>query len=174
MKILISFVIIFLSSWGPTLILPKFGHFANICVLCTSIMPFELFIQCKVCNKEKLAEELLSIQVHIVLCGCMACGQNLSVETSGLEVASPMASISRPNVPLDALFCYSYRFLLSFQSTYSAYCVLGTVLNESERCSVMSNSWQHESDQTVHGILQARTLECVAFPFSRGSSQPRD
>ena len=29
---------------------------------------------------------------------------------------------------------------------------------------------------TVHGILQARTLECacIAFPFSRGSSQPRD
>ena len=26
---------------------------------------------------------------------------------------------------------------------------------------------------TVHGILQARTLEWEAFPFSRGSSQPR-
>ena len=27
---------------------------------------------------------------------------------------------------------------------------------------------------TVHGILQARIQEWVAFPFSRGSSQPRD
>ena len=27
---------------------------------------------------------------------------------------------------------------------------------------------------TLHGILQARILEWVAFPFSRGSSQPRD
>ena len=27
---------------------------------------------------------------------------------------------------------------------------------------------------TVHGILQAKVLEWVAFPFSRGSSQPRD
>ena len=27
---------------------------------------------------------------------------------------------------------------------------------------------------TVHGIPQARILEWVAFPFSRGSSQPRD
>ena len=27
---------------------------------------------------------------------------------------------------------------------------------------------------TVHEILQARILEWVAFPFSRGSSQPRD
>ena len=26
---------------------------------------------------------------------------------------------------------------------------------------------------TVHGILQARILEWVAFPFPRGSSQPR-
>ena len=29
-------------------------------------------------------------------------------------------------------------------------------------------------DYTVHGILQARILEWVAFPFSRGSSQFRD
>ena len=28
-------------------------------------------------------------------------------------------------------------------------------------------------DYTVHGIPQARILEWVAFPFSRGSSQPR-
>ena len=29
-------------------------------------------------------------------------------------------------------------------------------------------------DYTVRGILQARILEWVAFPFSRGSSQPRE
>ena len=29
-------------------------------------------------------------------------------------------------------------------------------------------------DCTVHGILQARILEWVAFPFFRGSSQPRN
>ena len=29
-------------------------------------------------------------------------------------------------------------------------------------------------DYTVHGILQARILEWAAFPFSRGSFQPRD
>ena len=29
-------------------------------------------------------------------------------------------------------------------------------------------------DYTVHGILQARILEWVAFAFSGGSSQPRD
>ena len=29
-------------------------------------------------------------------------------------------------------------------------------------------------DCIVHGILEARILEWVAVPFSRGSSQPRD
>ena len=29
-------------------------------------------------------------------------------------------------------------------------------------------------DYTVRGILQARILEWVAFPFNRASSQPRD
>ena len=29
-------------------------------------------------------------------------------------------------------------------------------------------------DCIVHGILEARILEWVAFPFSRGSSQTRD
>ena len=37
-----------------------------------------------------------------------------------------------------------------------------------ESHSAVSNSLQ------LHGILQARILELVAFPFSRGSSQPRD
>ena len=29
-------------------------------------------------------------------------------------------------------------------------------------------------DYTVHGILWARIVEWIAFPFSRRSSQPRD
>ena len=32
----------------------------------------------------------------------------------------------------------------------------------------------HPMDYTIHGVLQARIPEWVAFPFSRGSSQPRD
>ena len=31
----------------------------------------------------------------------------------------------------------------------------------------------HLMDYTIHGILQARILAWVAFPFSWGSSQPR-
>ena len=43
---------------------------------------------------------------------------------------------------------------------------------ESESFSVMSDSLQPHG--IVDGILQARILEWVAIPFSRGSSQPRD
>ena len=39
--------------------------------------------------------------------------------------------------------------------------------------SVVSDSLQL-MDYIVHGILQARILEGIAVPFSRGSSQPRD
>ena len=44
--------------------------------------------------------------------------------------------------------------------------------SESEGHLVKSDSLQPQ--YIVHGILQAKTLEWVAFPFSRGSSQPRD
>ena len=43
--------------------------------------------------------------------------------------------------------------------------------SESASRSVVSNSL---CPHVVHGILQARILEWVAFPFSRGFSQPRD
>ena len=44
--------------------------------------------------------------------------------------------------------------------------------SESESRSVVSNSSQPHGLYTVHGILQARILEWVAFLFSRESSQP--
>ena len=49
-----------------------------------------------------------------------------------------------------------------------------TVLSESESHSVVTDSLRSHGLYTVHGILQARILEWVAFPFSRGSPQPRD
>jgi len=44
------------------------------------------------------------------------------------------------------------------------------ILKVAQSCPTLCNPM----DYTVHGILQARILEWVAFPFSRGSSQPRD
>ena len=50
--------------------------------------------------------------------------------------------------------------------------------SESVSHSVMSNSlWPHDCNPpgcSVHGILQARILEWLAIPFSRGSSWPKD
>ena len=43
--------------------------------------------------------------------------------------------------------------------------------SETKSCSVLS--LYNSMDCTVHGIFQARILEWVAFPFSRGSSQLR-
>ena len=40
----------------------------------------------------------------------------------------------------------------------------------SQSCPTLCNPM----DYTVHGMLQARIVECEAFAFSRGSSQPRD
>ena len=45
--------------------------------------------------------------------------------------------------------------------------------SESEACSVVSDYLRPHGLYSP-GILQARILEWVAFPFSRGSSQPRD
>ena len=45
-----------------------------------------------------------------------------------------------------------------------------TSLKVAQSCPTLCNPM----DYTVHGILQARILEWVAFPSSRGSSQPTD
>ena len=44
----------------------------------------------------------------------------------------------------------------------------------SQSCSVVSNSLQPDGLYNPSGFLQARILEWVAFPFSRGSFQPGD
>ena len=60
-------------------------------------------------------------------------------------------------------FLYAYVFLWSVCS------------NLEVKWKSLSHVWLCNSmDYTVHGILQARILEWVAFAFSRGSSQPRD
>ena len=42
-----------------------------------------------------------------------------------------------------------------------------------QSCQTLCNTMDR-TGIPVHGILQARILEWVAFPFSKGSSQPRD
>ena len=77
------------------------------------------------------------------------------------------------------------RCLLFIWSLFLLYCSLWGIfvlckLHLLNKCSLKVKVAQScptlcdSVDYTVHGILQARILEWVAFPFSRGSSQPRD
>ena len=44
-----------------------------------------------------------------------------------------------------------------------------------QSCLTLCNPMDYSpGGSSVHGILQARILEWVAIPFSRGSSRPRD
>ena len=52
----------------------------------------------------------------------------------------------------------------------SSLCTQALKVKVAQSCPTL---WE-PMDNTVHGILQARILEWVAFPFCRGSSQPRD
>ena len=63
--------------------------------------------------------------------------------------------------------------MMKFTLNISSLLAVSIFQSESESCSVMSDSlWPHRLYNTVHGILQARILEWVAFPFSRGSFNP--
>ena len=67
------------------------------------------------------------------------------------------ASSSCPRGPLTSIPCCT--------------CLLGKVkVKVAWSCPAVCDPMDH----TVHGILQARTLEWVAYPISRGSSQPRN
>ena len=52
--------------------------------------------------------------------------------------------------------------------------VLGRSPGEGKTYPLQNSGLENSMDYIVHGILQARILEWVVFPFSRGSSQPRD
>ena len=54
-------------------------------------------------------------------------------------------------------------------------CVCARVCKSLQSCPTLCDPMDgSSSDSSVHGILQARILEWVAMPSSRGSSQPRD
>jgi len=72
--------------------------------------------------------------------------------------------------------------LIGVQLTYNVVLVSGVQQSESvihdvkvaQSCLTLCNPMDcSPAGSSVHGILQARILEWVAFPFSRGSSQPR-
>ena len=73
-----------------------------------------------------------------------------------MDLLKPGKSLANENQLISALGPVLVRDLLSLKVAYAC----------PNLCDPM--------DYMVHGILQARILEWVAFPFSRGSSRPRD
>ena len=72
-------------------------------------------------------------------------------------------------VYLSALIGFNFVLVLLFLSSYSFF-----LLKVKVKVAQSSLTLCNPMDYTVHGILQARILDWVAFHFSRGSSQPRD
>ena len=70
-------------------------------------------------------------------------------------------------VCLETIICYKSRIYTGFLSSLPRWKVKVKVAQSClTHCDPM--------DYTVHGILQAKILEWVAYPFSSGSSQPRN
>ena len=81
--------------------------------------------------------------------------------------------------PLPKLWCHSAWMYISLILTVTCPITLIQVQQEvfivpqvkvAQSCLTLCDPM----DYTVHEILKARTLQWVAFPFSRGSSQPRN
>jgi len=69
--------------------------------------------------------------------------------------------------------CVSPMYTGGISESESVSC---SVVLVDQLCLTLVIPWTvaHPPGSSVHGILQARILEWVAMPFSRGSSQPRD
>ena len=99
-----------------------------------------------------------------------AYGVPTGVDSEGLM------SISQGSDPLLYLQSTEYEDRRQCVCVYACLCAHMCPCSESEQqvkdaqsCPTLCNPMHYP----VHGILQARTLQWVAFPFSRGSSQPR-
>ena len=84
------------------------------------------------------------------------------------------------NINILKIFCFpdmrffSPKLHITYSNLvyYTAMCICSKSL---QWCPTLFDSMDYSlPGSSVHGILQARILEWVAMPFSRGSSQPRD
>ena len=94
----------------------------------------------------------------------------------GIKLGSPAWQVDcLLSEPLGKLHTHTYVHIIHIYtyiciSVYIHMCVLFAQL-----CSTLCDSMDCSSPGSfVHGILQARILEWIAIPFSRGSSQPGD
>ena len=95
-------------------------------------------------------------------------------------LSSSFLPLSSSSLPPSFLPTFFPSFLLSLQQECITSKILELICQRlmfmkvkvkvDQSCPTLCNPM----DYTIHGILQARILEWIAFPFSRRSSQPRD
>ena len=108
------------------------------------------------------------------------------MQNAGLDEAQPGIKIAGRNINSLQL-CSSLQLVWTFLAMSSPLISLDeTETNVLPQVAQQMSTWVSGEkwksrptlcdlmDYTAHGILQARILEWVAFPFSRGSFQPRD
>ena len=111
---------------------------------------------------------VLVAQLHSTLCGSMDCGLpdshcpwNSPGKNTGVSCHFLLHIVPTLGLNSDLLHCRWSLYHLSHQKVKA---------KVAQSCLTLCDPM----DYTIHAILQARTLEWVAFPFSRGSSLPRD
>ena len=85
-----------------------------------------------------------------------------------MQLCQKQQSASLLAAPHTQLYC------LSFVSSLGVKRDIQAVMKVKVKVTQSYPTLCDPTDYTVHGILQARILEWVTIPFSRGSSQPRD
>jgi len=132
-------------------------HFITLNISCHSLLT------CRV-SVEKSADNMMGVPMYVICHFSLAAFNILSLSLIFVSLITMYLSVFLLGFVLPGTLCAFWTWFSIFFS------LLG---KESESHSVMPNTLQ-PLDCIVHGILQARILEWVAVPFSRGSSQPRD
>ena len=124
-------------------------------------------------DKHKICWEKKKKPICLICPQSWPCGENVSRNRMALlsrcwtQQVSPTQSVSCASISCTVLTPLCARQSFSFHYTNARW-ELEVKWKSLSRVRLFATPW------TVHGILQARILECVAFPFSRGSAQPRD
>ena len=129
-------------------------------------LTFQVPVQyCSLQHRALLPSPVISTTGHCFLFG--------AISSFFLELflhSSPVAYYA-PTKPEEFIFpCHIILPFHTVQYRISILNMYSMKVKVAQSCLTLCNP----IDYTVHGILQARTLEWVALPFSRGSSQPRN
>ena len=107
------------------------------------------------------SQDTILISLYILIYS-MSFFKDVIVNISRSKFISSLIYI-KGKIQVNNLFWYLAPDFLKFKQLY-------VKMKVAQLCPTLCDPM----DCTVHGILQARILERVAFPFSRGSSQLRD